>query len=470
MTLTKRNGSYWAVEFTGDQVRLCCFRALGPRVVVEACETRPAEAFDFAGFCQEHKAHGSSEAVILCAVPRSEVLLKPFTLPRSGGVDLRKVTALKLEQSVSGLDPKSTLWGYMEDGAESAARHTHVLAAAISRGYVDTLMGRHFANGEHPALVECAALSAVRAHQSLSAERLRCELVVDCAPDGFSIFVLKEGVVDSAHLVPAGRPIEAVVAEIRRLILFLRGKRDGTPVEAVSCLGESAGPLAAALQEHVDLPVACGLVRPPQWIDNVQSLPEDWERDWHRVIGLIELVRSDDAAAINFLGEVGPGRAARAMLPALERFRTSLLAGALAVMLACAVFGQRMLSHRRETLKARIVNLAGKVTADLQRQEQARTTLNRYRSERLAMSHLFFELAELAPSGITLSTLTINPDGRVDVTGRCRRMAEADEFARKLNESSLFTAAETPSRRRERDRFVFKIAFKLTPASRRATP
>jgi len=124
---------------------------------------------------------------------------------------------------------------------------------------------------------------------------------------------------------------------------------------------------------------------------------------------------------------------------------------------------------RRESLITRVIERGRQVGADLKRNEQALTILKRYRNERFSSTRLLVEMAEFAPTGITLDTLTINPDGSMLVTGGCKKFAEGQEFARKLNESDLFESAQTMSLRRERDKIIFKTTFNLTAKARRAS-
>jgi len=468
MAKVGRNGNYYAVEFAGETVRLCRFRVAGERVAVGECETRPADGFDFSRIRGGGERSRPGGVRVLCAVPRSEVFLKPFTLPRSDGMDIGKVAALKLEQSVAGLDSGETLWGYTETPVENGAKRTAVLAAAISRSYVEGLLERHFPDSERPEVVECGALAAVRAHLAVRARPVRCEVVADCASDGLSLFVLKGGVIESAHFVPADQPLSEAVNEIFRLVLFMRSKREGAEVERVVCLGgPEAGDLVAALRERLEIPVADRIEQAPAWIENAGALPDGWEREWHRVIGLIELARRGGTEAINFVAGERPSVAARPLLPALEQVGTPVLAVAFAALLAVGFFTQRAFSHRRERLMSQVIERGRTIGADLQRSEKVLAILKRYRTERFSLAKVFFELAKLAPPGVTLSSLTLNPDGSVSVTGRCKRYTDGQEFARKLNESGFFTSAVTSSLRRERSGIVFKTTFSLTPTARR---
>jgi len=464
----KRSGNYWAVEFAGEQVRLCHFRLRGKQVAVHHCETRPVAEFDFGRFRQENPANGSSDAEILCAVPRSEVFLKPFTVPRSEETDFRQMTALKLEQSVGELDPARTLWGYFTGGTPDGKKRIRVLAAAVPRAFIEELLSRHFTNSERPTIVECAALAAVRAHLAFQPQTVHCELVVDCASDGFSFFVLRESEIESVHFVPSDRPLETVVAEIRRLILLHGGKRESAPIESATCLGgQAAEQLVAALQTTMDIPVVSRLGRTPSWVENAENLPADWDREWHRVAGLMALARTGIQAAINFLAAEAPERRALSVMSLFEQLRSPILVMTLVALLGATFLGHRALSKRRVAKMTEIVQKGRQISADLQRHEQALAILKRYSGERFSLTNLLVEIAQIAPTGITLDTLTLNADNSLALTGRCQSYGEVQTFATKLNQSQLFTKAEVPSRRRERDGVTFKMTFSLTPKAKK---
>jgi len=468
VNMKKRNGNYWAVEFAGEQVRLCHFRLRGEQVVMQHCETRPVAGFDFGRFRQESSVDGSGDAEILCAVPRSEVFLKPFVVPRSDDLDLFQAAALKLEQSVGELDSTKTLWGYLAGGTADGHRKMQVLAAAVPRAFVEDLLSRHFTDSDRPAVLECAALAALRAHLAFQPQAVGCELVVDCASDGFSLFVVKAGDIESAHFVPSDRPLDAVVTEIRRLILLHGGKRDSVPVERVTCLGgEVAIQLAAQLQVALGIPVATQLGQAPVWIENSEVLPAEWTRDWHRIMGLVALARPGTQAAINFLASEAPRRRPRGLLSGLTQLRTSLLAVTLVALLVAAFFAHRGLTKRREDGMRTVVQKGRQISADLQRLEQGLIILKRYNTERFSLTDLLFEIAEIAPEGITLDTLTLNADGSLAITGRCQSLSQGQEFARKIDESQLFIKAEAPSLRREREAIMFKMTFSLSPKAKR---
>jgi len=465
--MKKRNGRYWAVELAGEQVRLCRFHVEGEQVVVDECETRPAADFDFERFRQEKAAERSRDARILLAVPRSEVLLKPFVAPRGEQVDLSKITALKLEQALGALDPATTLWGYTEDGTADGGKRARVMAAAISRSYVEDLLARLFKEGDRPAVVECGALAAVRAHRALQPQPLHCEVVVDCAPDGMSLFVIQEGVIESAHFIPGNRPLEAAVNEIRRLIVFLRGKRESTIVEAVTCLGgETAEGLAAELRRELEIPIASRL-EPSCWIASSEALPADWNCQWHRVIGMMQAARNGRYEAINFLALEAPRGRVSPFQPLLEQLGTPFLAVGLVGLMAATFFVNHWLGDRRDGIMDRVIGRSRQITADLQRSEKALLILKKYSTERFSLTKILVEIADIAPPRITLDTLTLNADGSLAITGRCRSYSEGQEFMRKLNASDLFTKAEAPSLRKERDSITFKMTFSLSPKVRK---
>jgi hypothetical protein len=396
------------------------------------------------------------------------VLIHPFKIPRSRDVDLRRVASLKVEQSVGDLDAGKTLWGFVEHKSADTNARMNILAAAVSREYIDDVLGRHFGDADRPVLVECAALAALRAHLALRSSVLGGEIVIDCAPDVISIFVLRNGAIESAHVVPANRPFDAVVNEIRRLMIFLQSKRRGASVEAVTCLGGAvAERLAAQLGRMFTVPVAACLAQPPAWIEPTDALPEDWTREWHRVIGLIELVRDADQTGINFLAGAARQRRLEPLLPALEKIRTAALAMALAGLLVGAVLIQRVTAERRETLVTRVIERGRDVAPELQRNQQVLSILRQYNAERYALSEVLFAFAESTPNGIVFDSLTMNPDGTISVVGTCKRYIDGQEFARQLNESDLFTLAQTVSLRREKDKVVFKTTFRLTPTARR---
>jgi len=465
----KRNGNYWAVEFAGEEVRLCRFNVQGEQVEVLQCEKRPMAEFDFTRFSHENATTRPGEAQILCAVPRSEVLLKPFIIPRGEGADLRRITALKLEQSLGGLDVNTTLWGFMENGAADDNKRAHVLAAAIPRSYVEGLISQHFTNSERPAMVECGALAAVRAHVAQRPEPAHSEVVVDCAPEGLSLFVLKGAMVESAHFVPGNRSLEAAINEIRRLVLFLRGKQDSVAIGAVTCLGgETAERLAAELRRALDIPVTCQLGSRPSWISNPDVLPADWDSDWHRIVGLMQMVRAGVASAINFLATEAPRARVNPLAAVVGHFKTPFLALTLAVLLGATVLAQRTMSGKRGALMGEVIKRGREITGNLQHNEQALTILKRYGAERFALTKIMFEVATIAPEGVTLDTLTLNADGTMAITGRCQSYGQGQEFTRKLNTSDLFHKAEAPSLRRERDGITFKMTFALSPKARKA--
>ena len=464
----KRNGNYWAVEFAGEEVRLCCFNVHDEQVEVLQCETRPMAEFDFTRFSHENATAKPGDTHVLCAVPRSEVLLKPFIVPRGEGADLHRITALKLEQSLGGLDTNTTLWGFMENGASADGKRAHVLAAAIPRSYVEGLISQHFTNSERPAIVECGALAAVRAHLALRPEPAHSEVVVDCAPEGLSLFVLQGGMVESAHFVPGNRPLETAISEIRRLVLFLRGKQDSATIGSVTCLGgETAERMAAELSHSLDIPVTCQLASRPSWISNAEALPADWDREWHRIVGLIQMVRAGAASAINFLATEAPRLRVNPLVAAVGHLRTPFLALTLAVMLGGTFFAHRALTGRREALMGDVIKRGHEITGNLQRNEQALTILRRYGAERFALTKILFEIANIAPEGVTLDTLTLSADGSMAITGRCQSYGQGQEFTRKLNASDLFYKAEAPSLRRERDGITFKMTFALGPKARK---
>jgi Tfp pilus assembly protein PilN len=465
MAFKKRNGHYWAVEFAGEQVRLCQFSLHGEQVAVEQCETRPAAGFDFKRFRQESGTNGSVEAVILCAVPRSEVFLKPFVVPRSEEMDLHEVTSLKLEQAIGNLDLATTFWGYLEGGAQDGKKRSQILAAAVSRAYVERILSQHFADSDQPAVMECAALAAVRAYLELRPQATHCELLVDCAADGISVFVVKDGEIESAHFVPSDCSPETAINEIQRLIVLHRGKREQAPIEAITCLGgEMSDHLATAFRQgSLGLPVVNRLGRAPQWITNAEALPADWDRDWHRVVGLIALTRTNAQAAINFLAAQAPRRRARAFLPTLAQLGTPVLALTLVALLGATFLGQRALAKRREVKMTAVVEKGRQISADLQHREQALAILKRYGTERFSLTRLLIELNDVAPPGIVLDTLTLNADGSLTITGRCKSYSEGQEFTRKLNASQSFIKAEAPSLRKEREGIIFKMTFSLSP-------
>jgi Tfp pilus assembly protein PilN len=468
MTLKRRSGQYWAVEFSGDEVRLCRFSVQGEQVAVEQCQTRAAADFDFKRFREEIGANGAGDADILCALPRHEVFLKPFSVPRSEGIDLGQMTALKLEQSFGNLDLATTFWGYLEGGAADGKKRIQILAGAVSRSYVEQILAQHFGDSQRPAVMECSALAAIRAHLALQATPVCCELVVDCAPDGFSVFVVKDGEVESTHFVPSNHTLDIAVNEIRRLVVLHRGKREQTAIESVCCLGgEVAAQLAAALRTSLGIPVAHGLGPAPAWIANAAALPSGWDREWHRVVGLMALTRASAPAAINFLASVAPRRQAKTLLPALTQMRAPVLVATLVLLLAATVFARRTLVQRREDKMSVIIEKGHQISTDLQHSEQALAILKRYNTERFSLTKLMIEIADLAPPGIMLDTLALNADGSLAITGRCQNYVEGQEFIRKLNESKLFAKAEAPSLRKERDAITFKMTFALEPTVRK---
>jgi hypothetical protein len=460
-----KNGQHWAIEFAGDTVRLCRFRVAGERVAVEECATYTADDFS------SEQVGGRSDASILCAVPRSEVLLKPFVLPRGGGVDMSKVAGLKLEQSVAGADFDTMLWGCVEEKPPGGDERSHVLAAAISQEFVNGLLERHFPDSQRPAVVECSALSAVRAHVADRDAPAACEILIDCAHDGLSVFVLRGGTIDSTHLLSAGQPLEAAVNEIQRLILFLRGRRGSAPVEAVTCLGgERAQQLAKALRALIDIPVGDAIERTPAWLEGSEVLPADWASAWHRIQGLIELARSEDAATINFLAKAAPRRATRSLVPALDQLGTPALALVLVALLVASVLGQRALAQRRDALMTRVINRGRALGTELERREQSLAILKRYDKERYSLVEVFAELYECVPKTIKLNNLTMLPDGKFSVTGYCKKLPEPQEFAHHLNESEIFHQATTTSERVEGKKVTFKTTFSLRQKPKRKQP
>jgi hypothetical protein len=510
MTGKKRDQQFWAIEFAGEQVRLCRFDVHGERVAVKLCETRPSRDFDFPAF-EAQAADDHGETRILCTVPRNEVMIKPFVVPRGEGIDLRKVTALKLEQSIANLESGATLWGLVDMGAPEEKR-AHVLTAAVSREYIDGLVGTHFTNEERPATIECAALAALRAHQAGEKTPLACELFIDCAPDGISVFLLKGGLVDSTHFIAASRTLEEAFGEIRRLVLFMRrgeaqSGRSGpggpgglsglsgqsgssglsglpqthtastastastsSPFQAITCLGgSSADQLALMLREALGLPVADRLEGARRHIDRNDSLPADWETSWHRIVGLIELAREGGPArAINFVAFEGPKRKTRTRVPGLERISTTALAIVFVGLLAATFFVNRSFNRTREGLMQKVIVKSNAISGELQRNEQTLARLKRYQAEKYSVAAIIFKLAEVAPGNITLDQLALLPKGPSNLMGRCPQFSEGQELARKMNESNLFAQAATSSLRKERDRVVFKTTFVLTAEARRS--
>lgn len=464
----KRNGTCWAVEFDGDRVRLCGFTVQDERAFVKHCEVVPAEEFKFHEMCGDSSGQNGGEVKILCAVPRSEVFLKPFAFPRTEGVDIRRIAALKLEQSVADLDPSTTLWGMSEERLPGESRKVRVLAATIARRYVDEMLDAHFAD-ERPGLVECGALAAARAHLAGRAEPAACELLVDCSADGLSVFVLRHGVVDVAHFVPADRPLRIALSQIRRVILALSGDASDSPIEAVTCMGGGqAKELAAALQPTLDIPVRDRIESVPGIVDGGAGLPPDWTQNWHRVIGLILSVTGDRFSPINLLAVKKPRRHVSLAIPGIEGIRTSVLVVTLLALVVGAFVVKRFISNRREVLMSKVIAVGREVTSDLESQEKAVQRLKAYKARRFSLFRVLAELHELAPPGITLDNLTINPDGSMSVTARGKKLSEGQEFASKLNESEFFESAETPSQRRDGKQAVFKTTFKLTSLARRA--
>lgn len=470
MASKKQSGQYWAVEFAGDQVRLCGFEVEGERVAVHRCESRPAADFDFAHFRDENGWDRSGSARILCAVPRSEVLLKPFDTVRSEQIDLEKVTALKLEQSLGGLDANATMWGFIENGVTEDGKRAHVLAAAIPRPYVEGLIQKHFPNAGRPQTLECGALSAVRAHVANRQQAPRCELVVDCAPDGFSLFVLHEGVIESAHFIPGNRTFESVAMEIRRLVAFGTTKRDSVPVESVTCLGgDVAQRLSDDLRGAFDIPITARLGTVPQWIQNTDMLPADWVTDWHRVVGLMAIAQAHQPAAINFLAAEAPRRQVHPLVAAVTQLRTPVLAVLLVGLVAGVFLMHGVMARRRDTIMDLVIERGQQITTDLQRNEQALSILKKYGIERFSLMKILTEIAEVAPQGVTLDSLTLNPDGSLTLQGRCQGMSEGQEFVRKLNASPTFVKAEAPSLRKDQRGIAFKMTCSLEPRIRKAS-
>ncbi|MCX8036842.1 MAG: PilN domain-containing protein [Candidatus Sumerlaeia bacterium] len=466
--MKKRNGRYWAVELGSDPVRLCRFRVQDEKVTVEEWQTQPAAEFDFGRFCREKTDRRRGET-ILCTVPRSEVLLKPFVGPRGDQVDIRKITALKLEQALGELDENKTLWGYVEDGTTDEGKRTHVMAAAISREYVQSLLERHFPNGERPTYVECGALAGLRAHLALRPHPLACEIVADCAADGTSLFVIMDGIIESAHFVPGNRPVEAVGNEIRRLILYLRGRRESIQVESVVCLGgEAAKELADDLRRTLDIPVVNRLERAAEWVANADALPPDWAESWHRVVGLIRAALSGTGEAINFLAMEAPRRGAQPLLPALAKIQTPVLILLMIGLLLATVFVQRAANHQREAIMDKVIQRARLISADLQHSEQSLAILRRFAADKFPMTRLLVEIAEIAPQGVTLDTLSLNPDGSLSLTGRCKTYTDVQEFTRKVTASDFFVRADAPSSRKDREGVTFKMTFALNPKYKKA--
>ncbi|MBM3334825.1 PilN domain-containing protein [Candidatus Sumerlaeota bacterium] len=463
--------TYWAVEFTGEQVRLCCFRAHGSHVEIKQCQTRPVEGFDFAEFRAESGVDRSGDAEILCAVPRSEVLLKPFVVPRSDKIDLHRVASLKLEQLLAGLDWGATLWGYAEDGQDADGKHTRVVAATVSRSYVEGLIGQYFGNAEQPVFVECAALAALRAYRACRTETARCELVADCAPEGASVFLLIGGTVESAHFIPAHRSLEVAVNEICRLALPVHGKRDEVPVEVVTCLGgEMAERLADELRNTLTVPIHVGLERPASWIADPSALPREWNVEWHRIAGLIEVALAGGDRAINFVASAAPRQRTGLVRTVVGQVRATALIFSFVGLVAASFFVHRAIAEHRENVMDQVIERGQGITADLFHKEQALKILTAYRDHRYELTKILFSLAlELAPQGVTLDSLTLNSDGSIGIMGRCRSYAEGQEFVRKLNDSKLFTKAQLPTQRRDRDFVTFKLQCSLTPAARKSS-
>jgi hypothetical protein len=464
----KKNGHYWAIEFCGERVRVCRFRAEEDDVEIKRCVMLPVEDFHLSKYAESAGIEWEPDDPVLCAVPRSEVLLKPFVIPKSGDADVRNVALLKLEQSVSDLNPETTLWGFMEQPDPENPRRVQVLAGTISRAYIGDLQEKHFAGGFLPALVECGALSAVRAHLAEREEPVGCELLVDGAPDGLSIFMLQKGVIELAHFVPSGRPTRMALTEIRRVILTRSG--EGEAVERVVCLGgKAAEEIAGSLRESLSIPVIEQLEGTIGGTPaDSEVLPEDWGHHWHRVAGLVEYARTEKPRAINFVGAQKRRRLPKVEIPGVEGMRTSVLVLSLVALLVAGFLVHRAVAARHDALVNRVIAMGRKATADLEVQTETLERLKRFRAEQYSLKSVLFELHERVPDGVTLDSLSMNADGTFSITGRGKNLNDGQEVAARLNESEFFESADTISNRKDGKQFIFKTNFKLTARGKRA--
>jgi Tfp pilus assembly protein PilN len=149
--------------------------------------------------------------------------------------------------------------------------------------------------------------------------------------------------------------------------------------------------------------------------------------------------------------------------------RTPLLVVTLAALLVATFRVHGVLAHRREATMEKVIQRGGQIAGDLQRNRQGLDILKKYSAERFSLMNILVEIANQAPDGVTLDTLTLSADGTMALTGRCRSYVEAQEFTRKMDDSELFGKASAPSLRRDPQQgIIFKMTLALSPKARKA--
>ena len=424
---------------------------------------------------------------ICCAIPSRGLLLRPISLPATAPGEVTRLLELKIEGEFP-LPPDALAWGWLPLAAFTSAASTlsparqEVLVAAVKKEVIDEY---HLIVGavDPDPIYTVAAL----ARTALVPVGQRAYSVLDVGPTQSELTVVEDGVPPTVQLLPWGEKY------------FLEGlatRMGQSPEEAAKTLatlstrpGSAAdAALGVALKEMVEAlagRVPAEALARPVWISGPPAVAQALVQGWtgtHPAHVLPVPAQPGQTAAILGLDQSLSPRAGRDPLPILAlrikqmgapgqtagnfpvrqvALAAGLLLGVLLFPYIEALIFQPRLARRLAALKASQTNF---VTIDRELSFLRYLELNQAPQLDAA-----FVIAQAAPPGARMNTLSLNRQGDLSLSGFIPNLAQIGEFRLKLINTGFFSTivVEDQSPTPDRQRINFRLTGRWKSAPER---
>ncbi len=422
---------------------------------------------------------------VCCAIGSRGVLLRPVSLPVTAPAELSRLLQLKIESELP-LPPEALAWGWLTlpnaGPTDAATPRQEVLVAAVKKEVIE-----EYAAILGPVDPDPMFTVAALARMALVPIDQRAFAVLDIGPTQSELTLMEAGVPPSVQLLPWGenRWLDSLSSRLGQTrdeavaTLASLPNRDGTDrndamdaalEEAVSALAEIlpktardrplwiSGPpvlaqlLAGRLGGTHPVGVLPVPIHPGQTAATLGSELSLVSRPGRKPLSLLLLqIKHTDS----------PDRAVRAFPRRQVAIAAALLVGVLAFPYIEALLFQPRLARRLAGLKGNDTQFA---TIDRELSFLRYLELNQ--SPHLDAA---FVIAQAAPQGVRLNSLSMNRHGEISLSGFLQNLAQVGDFRLKLINSGFFSTivVEDQSPTPDRQRINFRITGRWKSAAER---
>lgn len=381
---------------------------------------------------------------------------------------VRRMVALRLETELPYSVSESTWVCERRENRDGVSGHVLVIATATSE----------IAHAEEALRTQGLRCQGVEYNAASLAELLvtapttdECVGIVERDVGGATLAIAQRGVLCYARHIPIDHSASdaRVASEVDQSVYDYQLRSQGARPTRVFVAGTDATGLIEPLQGRLGIPVEAAPC--PQFLD-VRApavVRDDLVAQFPACVGALIAVHR------RLLGERAAAPPLRRRVRALEtanlRSKRLVLAGTnagLLLVLIAALFGVRA---AQLSAAEHIIDESRPLLGGLERLQDEVDILQHERGRQRPILDTMRELAEVLPSEVKVETLTIDPKGKITVSGETRSVeAASDEAIAAMEASDLFIHPKFLGATKQKEAFGFRLTCELSQGPGRAKP